>query len=232
MVDTVELSWTTKLLYLLGLIFILLFGALVVYLICYLTSKDDDDQDSTEGDDNVTRRRANKRVRGATTNRGWKGMISGKNIHVEGNKNSPDSLLIAAGKQTMSSTLTRSVKDSDVIVASAISSIPLRDLGGSENNDIVVDVNQQMYLNKEIENREEPSCIVCKARKEIAWDKIVCFAQTTIGVIVYKRTPETKQQATPAASNSTLPPTSIKDTCRSDSILTIAPTPDSRLGRL
>lgn len=221
-------GWLLKLLYLLALISVLLFCALLFCLIYYLTNGEDGSSNTGAKALKVTKREQQ------VTERSRRGRGRSYPVWDDGS----DMLAAASGKQTMCSTLTRSAKESDVILATAMSSIPLRQLGGNKNN-ITVDVSQQMYLNKEVESLEEHQCIVCRARKAIAWDKITCFAQTTISVLVYKRTPNSEPNALTSIQQDTKEPRegiltfggrgTLEDTNRSDSILTIAPTPDSRL---
>lgn len=234
MANVEGLSLTSKFLYLLALIAVLSLCALFVYILCYLTSSESSNTDESPND---ARRRRNRSVMKPQVggNYGW---TNEEHLDTSG---SSDMSLAVAGKQTMCSALTRSAKDSDVILATAMSSIPLRQLGGKDN-DIIVDVSQQMYLNKETESVQEHQCIVCKSRKEIAWDKITCYAQTTIGVVVYKRAVHSgevtsssrkiwtnyKEQAG-SAHTYLHPDKTSTEAQRSESILTIAPSPDSRL---
>lgn len=142
------------------------------------------------------------------------------------------------------------VDGSSVVLATAISQIPLK-IFGKQNNDIVINVGQQMHLDKDFIRLESRQCALCQAQKNISWRDVYCYAQTTIGVVVYKResqvpptTMTTKTSAAAgsagispagAASSSTsadfLTLSSPTNTTRSSRVSTTAlrPTPDSRL---
>jgi len=198
-----ELDWTGRLLYLSAVAGVLLVGAVLLYIICYLTSRRDD---RASGGHSGLRARSQPRRGGASIT-------------------STSSNLLAAGEQTMYSTLRRSATDSDVVLATAMSTIPLKQLGGKEN-DIVVDISQRLHMDKAHLGEEEHPCIVCKNRKEITWKQLSCFAQTTISVLVYKRAPE-GQAATELNRN--LVSALFNERPRTVSTLTLAPIPDSRL---
>lgn len=169
------MDWLLVVAYLGSLVVILLIIAVLLYAVCYFYSASDKDEPETI--DDKAREAAKKAAYGTAME-----------YKSRDNKNK----LMAAGKQTMVSTLVKSANDKDVVIATAISSIPLRELGG-KNNDIIVDVSQQMYLDKDLEGHDEHQCIVCSTRKDIAWSQVSCYAQTTIGVLVYKRTPTADQ---------------------------------------
>lgn len=189
------LDWTQRLLYLSIVAAILLLGAIVIYIICYLTGSDSDDDDGADdntnkddlGDRNFAKIPSEKAARGNNTG------------------------VWAAGRQTMVSSLCQSASDKDVVLATAMSSIPLKELGGREN-DIIVDVRQKLIFNDDSEEedrngaahsnsakkqrgrrrggggggeREEKECIVCKDHR-VTWKQLSCFAQTTISVLVCK----------------------------------------------
>lgn len=153
-----------------------------------------------------------------------------------------DAKLAAVGKQTMISSLQKSATDNDVVVATAMSSIPLRELGG-KSNDIIVEVSQQMYLDKDLNGHDEHQCVVCDTRKDIAWNQVSCYAQTTIGVLVYKRALKGDQDQplksslvwdcfgsrSQQAQPQDLTTATFRERSRSASATTIAPESDSRL---
>lgn len=207
----------TQPLYILALIGILLLIAAILYSICYLINRlrsdEDVDDDSEVGGITVTspsefaaaKYMLNRETRQNCSNQQRDARKS----------------LLASGKQTMLSSLTRSAKDSDVILATAISSIPLKELGGKDN-DIIVDVGQQLYLNKDLKSHQDHQCIVCKSRERVTWNQVSCYAQTTIGVLVYKR-------AQLVANQQPATPTLAQELKRSVSNTTLAPSADSRL---
>lgn len=73
----------------------------------------------------------------------------------------------------------------DVLLATAMSSIPLNQF--QEDERIVVNVQQEMCFNRNELGSDEHECIVCKTHRGIAWKQVSCYAQTSIGVLVYKR---------------------------------------------
>lgn len=182
-----------------------------MYAICFFTGPEDEEFNGTGGMDASGNRRF------------WR--IQRRNNLKE--------LVATVGKQTMLSTLHKSATDSDVILATAMSSIPLKELGGNQN-DIIVEVGQQMYLNKDDEHHEEHQCIVCKNRNKITWNQISCYAQTTIGVLVYKRSlvevQKPQENQVLQSQSTTIHDTRNRPTTLST--LSIAPTPDSRLDTL
>lgn len=206
------MDWLLTALYLGALVAILLIAAGILYVICYLTNPTENDAAGI-----------NERP-------------------VEIKPKQKEAQLAAVGKQTMLSSLRKSATDDDVVIATAISSIPLRELGG-KSNDIIVDVSQQMYLDKDLSGHDEHHCVVCNTRKDIAWNQVSCYAQTTIGVLVYKRALKT-DQITPLEFRSVwdrfrprsqqiqpqdLTTAHFRERSRSASATTLAPEPDSRL---
>lgn len=212
MAEHEELGWSVKLLYLGAFIGILVIAGLLTFALCYFTaSNDDEDEKKGKGKALKSKREA-----------------KGKQ---QANK------MFASGSQTMVSTLTRSAKDSDVILATAMSAIPLKELGGSKN-DIIVDVNQVMYLNKDEVAKAEQECVVCKNLNDVAWNQVSCLAQTTIGVLVYKRAlavdnklKSAEQKLAKEEASEPLMITTNLDKTRSVSNLSLAPAHDSRISR-
>lgn len=232
------MDWFTKLLYLGCILLILILGAIALYLL-FLIFGTQSDVDELE---NKQQKSPYKRRSSKCKHCLNKSLSLGANFSSDQEaKSLKQSLFDAEGKpilmvnpttrQTMFSSLKQSAKDSDVILATALSSIPLKELGGS-NNDIVVDVAQQIHFDKDELISENFKCIFCRSGGKISWNQVKCFAQTTIGVLVLKRTPivDQKQAATdvliPRDSADTPDTISKRQTV---SNLSLAPTPDSRM---
>lgn len=223
------MDWLLVAAYLGALVVILLLAAGLLYVICYLTNPTEEETPAEILTEQIKSEvKAEKEAK---------------------SKSKP----VAVGEQTMVSSLRKSASDNDVVIATAISSIPVRELGG-KSNDIIVDVSQQMYLDKDLKGHDEHNCIVCNTRKDIAWNQVSCYAQTTIGVLVYKRrvdedpsSPQQQQQqkqqqqaSTPKLNSVTSPRLQLiqaqdlslapfNERSRSVSTTTLAPDPDSRL---
>lgn len=227
-----QLDWATKLLYISFFLGAILLSAIFLYLLCYLSSQDD--SSNSENNQQASNRRRRSSDEPKQQQQRPADEVDTKN-------------LLSLGKQTMVSSLFQSAKDTDVIVATAVSSIPLKELGGKDN-DIVIDVSQRMQFNDEKINPLEHKCIVCQDRK-VTWDQVSCFAQTTIGVLVYKRSLNSSTQGgheeaahitkeSPTPNSSLFPPSNLKGLVapkkqqpinRTESTLSLAPTPDSRI---
>lgn len=162
-----DIDWPIKLLYISAFLGVLILAALLLFLLCYFTSESDGDNQQRDSNKEGESEGKLQPGRSAIVDRGP---------------------LLAAGKQTMVSTLYRSAKDTDVIIASATSSIPLKSLAGG-GKDVIVDISQQMFSERDQQHHLEHECIVCKARKDVTWKQVSCYAQTVIGVLVYKCKP-------------------------------------------
>lgn len=169
-----EVDWATKLLYVGIFLTSLMLSVLVLYMICrhFKCGPDDDDDDSLSG----SRRR---RFLPSLRSRGCSKQDELSRLDESGNPN----------RQTMFSVLGKSLHDNDTIFAAASSSIPLKKLGTQQNSDIIIDVSQQLLMDKDkLTNlSQDHQCIVCIARKSVTWSQVICYAQTTIAVLVYKR---------------------------------------------
>lgn len=157
------LDWSQRAFYLAAVVALLMFSALILLLICYY-SREDSDAD----EEPACAKANNQRLRPA----GGGG----------GGNTKPTSMI---------SSLHKSAKHSDVILAQAMSSIPLRELGG-KNNEVVVNVTQQLDLDRKQIQPPDYECVACKSMKHIsvACKQVLCYAQMTIGVLVYKREDE------------------------------------------
>lgn len=184
------MDWQNLLLFLSALILVLLFVAGLVYLIfnCRSSPPDDDDDDNNQ----LRARRAPKAAGEKAKQRQQQGRSSQQAA----------APLLATDGQTMVSSLRHSPKDSDVVLVTASSAIPLAELGG-KNTDIIVDVMQQLNLDEKELAKESRQCIVCDRRNEISWKQVSCYAQTTIGVLVLKRdlVEQRQRQAAPQDEN-------------------------------
>lgn len=160
------MDWIRQLLYLGALAAILLVGAGLLYLLCYCirkyTTGDDVDDDTVEPNEN------NNGQQAARNKSALKGGGGGQQEGGATTRNDRET--------RMCSSLQASGEDNDVILATAMSSIPLKQLGGKKN-EIVIDVAQQLYVNEDWLDQ----CVVCKNR-----NKVTCFAQTTIKVLVFR----------------------------------------------
>lgn len=207
-----SLDWSEKLLYLAIVAAVLLLGAIVVHVICYCSASNGREEEEV----NEVGERSRRQELAAAAPTATKGKTP----------------LAAAAKQTMYSSLRQSGSARDVVLATATSAIPLKELGG-KGADILVDVSQQMYLNKEELGHQDVRCGVCRAHKDIEWNQVSCYAQTTIGVLVYKRTAlatDAPRLTSAAAADQLLQKQKqFNERSRTDSNLSLAPNPDSRL---
>lgn len=211
------MDWLDLLLYLGGLVLILLVLAGLLYLAFHCTNSPDDGSVSNinNQDNKINVERSGKTERAKRT--------AAPQVHA--------TPLLTSNGSRMVSSLRHSPKDTDVVLISASSAIPLAQIGG-KNSDIIVDVMQQMHLDDTEVAKETRECIVCKRRNEISWKQVSCYAQTTIGVLVLKRDLIEQQQPTitPTSDQST---NSLledrKKSSRTLSTLNFAPTPDSRI---
>lgn len=201
MVDCEDLDWATKLLYTSIFVSSLMFGVLVLYLLCRSFGDEEDDL-------SISPRQVNRRRWSVKFDRFRKGQKD--RTHIEASEDAttigppinPDQTA-----QTIFSVIGKSLHENDMIVTSATSSLPLRDLG-IKHNDVVVDVNQELIMDKDRLNNlsQENQCIVCRARKLVTWSQLICYAQTTVALLVYRRSRSEKYLGTaqekPLKSNS------------------------------
>lgn len=228
------MDWFTRVLYLGSILAILLLGAIALYILFLLYGTHYDVEEAENKQHSVVRvdkRRCSKckHCLGIAA-LDLKGPNSNSNSKAAKTPKQPDIVASIPTRQLMFSSLKQSAKDSDVVLATAMSSIPLKELGGF-NNDIVVDVSQQVNLNKDELNSEKYSCLLCKNRNEITWSDVKCFAQTTIGVLVYKRAFVSQKSIVESESLVKRDSEASKffDKHQTDSTLTLAPVPDSRI---
>lgn len=189
--DHQELDWATKLLYVGIFIAAMILAAIFVFILCRLTSSEDDVDstgnplESSRGKRYFHRNQSDDGLGGTSDHQ----IAETSSRPFDQRSSATNKDLLGGGRQTMAAMMFRSAKDTDVIVASTLSAVPLKELGGKEN-DIIIDVSQQMHMNDPEKLPTSPSehkCFVCKARK-VTWNQVSCFAQTTVGVLVYKRT--------------------------------------------
>lgn len=163
-----DIHWSEQLLYVGAFFGVLICGAVLLFVLCYFTSS----SSSNDSDDGEQKRKIQSQsiVRNKQDNNNDK------------NKTQP---LVAFGRQTMVSTIHQPDTNNDVLLATAMSSIPLKQF--QPNSDIIVDVRQQLYYNDDQAGQDDYHCIVCKKLKEIPWKQLTCYGQTSVGVLVYKR---------------------------------------------
>lgn len=208
-----EFNWTEQILILSGFVGILTLGAILLFLLCYCTDWHSDDPSSGSNQNDATRSKRNQ----------------------EQEADSPArrrlTALLASGKQTMVSTLRKNPNTNDVLLATAMSSVPLKEFG-SKDNDIIVSIDQALYLNENQESSLKKECIVCETKSaDITWKDLVCYAKTCVGVLVYKRQLQDKEsiqlgelcstglKAISSGSNIAILPASSSPTSRADSAL-------------
>lgn len=225
------MDWFTRLLYLGCILAILILGAIALYVLFLLYGTQYDSEEAENKENTVIRvdkRRCSKCKHCFNKAIGLKTPNSNSNAPA---KIQPDIIASIPMKQAMFSLLKQSANDSDVVLVRAISSVPLKELGGF-NNDIIVDVSQQIHLNKDELKSEDYKCILCKNHDEIKWSDVKCFAQTKIGVLVCKRTPVEQKpifEMTDGIVKRDSDASDFFDKHKTVSNLTLAPIPDSRL---
>lgn len=173
--DATQLDWFTRILYIVIFIGTLASGAILVRCICGLAASRCPEED----DSAIQPAHREPSARGKWAPGQPDGASSTPRVDEQ-----------QAGANLVS-VLRRSLTDRDILLANASSSIPLKQLG-IERNEVLIDITQEMLVDKQHlasqhDSRAPSPCFVCKARQMIKWDQLICYAQTTIGVLVYRR---------------------------------------------